>query len=223
MMDAVMATASVESHGPSVVYRLPRNESVPADGQPRKVSIGQVVYPVELAYETTPKLAPHAYLRARATLTGDAMYLPGPMQIFVDGAFVASSGLDLSVPGQTLDLFLGVDERLRVAYRQLRAKVDTSLLPGLRGRSKTIDYEYLTTVENHVGADATVWVYDQAPVSQHDGIRVEEVRHEPQPTEAVEEKPGVRRWRLTLAPGARQEIRTSYRVRHPLDMRVQGL
>ncbi len=223
LQEAALAEAVVESSGPSVLYRLPKAESVPSDGQPHKVALRQTQHTVDLAYEATPKLAPQAYLRAQLTLGEDALYLPGQVQVFVDGAFVTTSSLDLLLPGQRLDLFLGVDERIRINYQQRQAKVDVSALPGLRGRSKTIDYVYVTTVENHLGAPAVVWVSDHLPVSQHDDIKVENIRCEPESVEEVDQKPGVRRWKLSLPTGGKQQIVLSYRVRHPLDMRIEGL
>ncbi len=221
--EAVMAQASVETKGPAVVYTLPKPETMLSDWQPRKAAVGGYAMPASLAYEATPRLSPYAYLRAKVTNDTELVLLPGDVQVFLDGAFVGSSSIDLVGPTEHFDLYLGVDERIRVERRQLKAKVDVSVLPGLHGKMKTIDYEYLTTLENRRSSPSEITVIDQLPVSQHDEIKVEQVVFEPKPSDQDEEKPGVHRWTLSLSPGGKQTVKISYRVKHPVDFVVEGL
>lgn len=147
------------------------------------------------------------------------------MQVFLDGAFVASSSMDPIAPGEQFDLYLGVDERITVERTQLAEKVDVSVLPGLHGKMKTVDHAYLTTIDNHVGRPVTITLLDQVPVAQHDEIKIENVTWKPEPNAKDEdpEKPGVKRWTLQLADGAKSEVRLSFRVRHPVGFQVEGL
>ena len=223
MKRADVAQAVVETKGPAVVLTLARRETVPSDWQPRKSPIAVQTLPATLAYETTPRRSPYAYLRAKTTNTTEIVLLPGPVQVFLDGAFVDTSSINLVGPGETFDLFLGIDERIRVKRKQLKARVDVSLLPGLRGRIKTIDYEYLTTIENFRKTAAVVTVIDQIPVSQHDDIKVENVTENPKPAAEDKEKPGVRRWVLSIPAGAKQSITSAYRINIPADLPVEGL
>ena len=82
---------------------------------------------------------------------------------------------------------------------------------------------YNCRVIPRVWVNALRWAIAGVVVSLLIPVRVENVRCEPEPTESVEERPGVRRWKLVLPAGGKQQIVTSYRVRHPLDMRVEGL
>ena len=50
---------------------------------------------------------------------------------------------------------------------------------------------------------------------------VESVRQEPAAVEKDEEKPGVFHWQLDLAPNQKEELRLSYRVKHPVEMQIQ--
>lgn len=220
---ATLAKATVETRGPAVTWTLPKSETIASDWQPRKAAIAQYAFPARLAYETTPRLSPYAYLRAKVTNTSEVVWLPGDVQVFLDGAFVSASAIDLVGPGETFDLFLGVDERIRVERKALKAKVDVSVLPGLHGRMKTIDYEYLTTIENFRDAAASVTLIDQVPISQHDEIKIEQIEWTPKPTVADDEKPGVYRWELTIPAGGKQTVTLAYRVRHPVDFLVEGL
>lgn len=223
MDEAVMAEAAVDTKGPAVVFTLPKRETVSSDWQPRKAAIRSHTLPAHLAYEVTPRLSPFAYLRAKVTNETDLVFLPGEVQVFLDGAFVGTSSVDLIGPTEEFDLYLGVDERIRVERKPLKAKVDVSVLPGVHGRLKTIDYEFLTTIENRRTAPAGITVIDQIPVSQHDEIKIEQVVFEPKPTASDPEKPGVHRWILELPPGGKQAIKLSYRLKHPVDFAVEEL
>ena len=219
--DAVIAQATVQTAGPSVTFRLPKAVNVPADAQPHKVPISSGRLKAELAYETTPRLAPYAFLRAKVTNTSDALYLAGPVSVFLDGTFVATSALKQVAPGESFDLYLGVDERVTVERKPLKERVEVSLLPGLRGKTKSTDYEFLTLVENFTGRRISLSVFDQVPVSDREEIVVESVHQEPSEIERDKEKPGVFHWQLTLAPNQKEELRLSYRVKHPVEMQIQ--
>lgn len=219
--EAVAATAVVDAQGPAVTFRLPKPVSIPADAQPHKVPILSATLAAALAYEATPRLSPYAFLRAQVTNTSETLYLPGPVSVFLDGAFVATAALEQVAPGETFDLYLGVDERLRIERNTLKERVEVSLLPGLRGKTKSTDYEFLTTLENFTGRKVQVTVFEQVPVSDREEIVVESVKPVPGEVAKDTEKPGVFSWALELNPSQKQELRLSYRVRHPVDMRIQ--
>ncbi len=218
---AQMAYASVESAGPSVTFRLPKPASIPGDWQPHKVPVTSAKLKAELAYETTPRLLPYAFLRAKVTNTSEALYLPGAVSVFLDGTFVATSALKQVAPGESFDLYLGVDERVTVERKTLKEHVEVSLLPGLRGKTKSTDYEFLTLVENFTGRRIGVTVFDQVPVSEREEIVVESVHQQSAEIKRDEEKPGVFHWQLDLAPKQKEELRLSYRVKHPVEMQIQ--
>ncbi len=218
---ATPAQALIEAQGPAVTFTLPRRESIPADWQPHKVPIGSQRLTAALAYEATPKLSPYAYLRAKVTNTSEVLYLPGPVAVFLDDGFVATAHLKLVAPGETFDLYLGADERVKVERKQLKERVEVSLLPGLRGKTKSTDYEWLTTLENFTGRRITILVSDQIPVSEREEIVVESVAYRPEEVGKDPEKPGVFRWTVELGPTQKQELRVSYRIRHPVDLAVQ--
>lgn len=220
--EATMAMAAMDTQGPAVTYKLPKPETVPSDWQPHKMPIGSQSFQASLMYGTTPRLTPFAYLRARVKNTAGQFFLSGPVSVFLDGAFIATAALEQIAPDEEFDLYLGVDERVKVERRALKERVEVSLLPGLRGKTKSTDHEFLTTVENYTGRKIHVTVFDLVPVSQREEIVVESVRQTPPNVEAdIEQRPGVFRWELDLNPSQQQELRLAYRVRHPETMQVQ--
>ena len=219
--EAQIAYATVAAQGPAVTFTLPRHSSIPGDWQPHKVPIAASRLKANLAYETTPRLLPYAFLRAKMVNTTDTLYLAGPVSVFLDGAFVATGALKQVEPNEEFDLYLGVDERVKVERKQLKERVEVSLLPGLRGKTKSTDYAFLTTIENFTGRRIAVTAFDQVPVSEREEIIVESIKQTPPEVEKDSEKPGVFRWTLNLSPNQKQELKLSYRVRHPVEMQVQ--
>lgn len=216
-----VATATIETQGPSVTFHLPKPESIPDDWQPHKVPIGSQRFQATLAYETTPRVLPFAFLRAKVTNASDALLLAGPVAVFLDGAFVATASLKQIAPGEEFDLYLGVDERVKVERKPLKEHVEVSLLPGLHGKTRSTDYEFLTTISNFTGRHIAVTVFDQLPVSEREEIIVESVKQTPAEVEKDPDKPGVFRWLLELNANQKQELKLSYRVRHPVDVQIQ--
>ena len=219
--EAQVAYAAMAAQGPSVTFRLPKPTSIPADWQPHKVPIASHTFKAGLAYETTPKLLAYAFLRAKITNTSETLFLAGPVSVFLDGAFVATASLKQVAPAEEFDLYLGVDERVRVERKVLKERVEVSLLPGLRGKTKSTEYEFLTTVENFTGRTIAVTAFDQLPVSEREEIIVESVKQVPADAQKDPEKPGVFSWSLNLVSNQKQELRLSYRVRHPVEMQLQ--
>jgi uncharacterized protein (TIGR02231 family) len=222
-LEATVARAEVQAQGPSVTYRLPREETIPADWQPHKLPIGSQTFAADFTYGSTPRISTYAFLRAKVKNASEQLFLAGPVAVFLDGAFIATSLVKQIAPEEEFDIYLGVDERVKVERKQLKELVEVSLLPGLRGKTKTIDYAFLTTIENFTGQAIRIAVFDLTPVSDRGEIIVESVKLSPEKVEQDKERPGVFRWDLGLTANQKQELRLSYRVRHPVDMTVEGL
>ncbi len=220
---ASIAQATTQAEGTAVLFKLPKPETILSDWQPQKVMIANHQFSGLFSYQIIPRLSTYAYLTAKIKNNFENFLLPGQVQIFSDGAFVGNSSIDLLGSGEEFKLSFGIDERIKVDRKQLQAKADQSILPGFHGRMKTIDYQYLTKIENYGSADADIIVIDQIPISQHDEIRIENIKIEPAQTEEDNEKPGVMRWIFKLGAKAKKEIKISYRVKHPADFEVLDL
>ena len=220
---AQLATAQLQTQGTAMTYVLPKQVSIPSDGQAHQLPITMDTFTADFAYETTPKLIQQAFLRAKIQNTTEALFLAGAVNVFLDGAFVATSSIKQIAPQEEFDLYLGVDDRIKVTQRRLKDKVDVSIFSGIQGKSKTIDRIYLTTIENYTSAKAKVILIDHFPVSEHDEIKIQDLIMDPKPSEEDKEKPGLGRWIFELEPRQKQQVSVSFRIRHPADFAVEGL
>ena len=214
-MEAV--TASVESTGASVTFRLPQKVNIPADGEPTKVTIAMIKFEPRLDYVTAPKLAEFAFRRAKVKNASDLLLLPGQAALYVAGDYIGSTPLKLTAPGKEFELYLGVDDRVYVK-RELKAReVDKRLLQDRR----RLHYGYEIEVRNLLTDKIALEIHDQLPVPRHELIKVKLESADPKPADQTELNELT--WKLALEPGATQFARFDFSVEHPRDVNVTGL
>jgi len=211
------ASASVETTGMAVTYQAAGTASVPPDGQPHRVTVARFPLQPRLDYVTAPSLVPAVYRRAR--LANDSPYtlLAGKANLFAGDEFVGSTSLELTAPQGEIELFLGVDDRVKVERELKRREVDKSMIGGKR----RIHYAYEIKLENLLGAPAVITLHDQTPVSRHEEIKVRLDAALPKPAQQTELN--LLDWELILAPHEKQVVRFEYTVEHPATMKVVGL
>lgn len=210
-------TAEVQSEGATVTFRLPRPANIPADGSSHKVTVAEAELTAELDYITTPRLAQAVYRRAKVTNSSELTLLPGKANLFHGGEYVGTTELERVAPGEEVELYLGVDDRLPVERELVRHDVDKRILGGKR----RLHYAYKITVQNLTAQEARVVVKDQIPVPQHEAIKVRLDDADPRPDK--QDDLGIMEWHLTLPPQGKQIIRYEFTVEHPPEMEVVGL
>jgi uncharacterized protein (TIGR02231 family) len=210
-------TASVESRGASVTFRLPQTVAIPADGEPHKVIVAIAPLSPKLDYVSVPKLAEFAFRRAQVKNASDLVLLPGLASLFVEGDYIGVTPLKLTAPGEECELYLGVDDRVYIK-RELKAReVDKKLLQDKR----RLHYGYEVEVRNLRPDRIALEIHDQLPTSRHEMIKVKLESADPRPAEQTELNELT--WKLSLEPGAVQFVRFDFSVEHPRDMQVTGL
>ncbi len=210
-------TATVEASGAAVTYRVPAAATIPADGAPHKITVARYEVSPRLDYVATPKLVEAAY--RRATVANDSPYtlLPGQASLFAGDEFIGRTAMKLTAPQGEIELYLGVDDRVKVKRELKRREVDKQFIGGRR----RLHYAYETTVENLLASDLPLSLRDQIPVSRHEEVRVKLDLAEPKPTEQTELNE--LKWELRLASAQKVAVRLEFTVEHPQDMALSGL
>jgi uncharacterized protein (TIGR02231 family) len=211
------AYAAVDDSGAAVTYKVPGKVTIPADGAPHKVVVARISLKPELDYVSAPRLVQAVYRRAK--LENDSRYtlLPGTANIYVDEEYIGGSELELTAPGGTIELYLGVDDRIKVERELKRRDVDKRLLGGKR----RIQYGYQIEIENALPDEARLMIQDQIPVSGHEDIKVKLESAAPRPDRQTELN--LLEWDLTLAPKTQQTLRFDFSVEYPQGFDLTGL
>jgi uncharacterized protein (TIGR02231 family) len=214
---AETVTASVDASGAAVTYAVPGQVSVPADGAPHKVTVAHITLPPKLDYLAAPKLVEAVYRRARLSNNSPYTLLPGPANLFSGDEFIGTTALELVAPQGEIELYLGVDDRIKVERELKRREVDKRLIGGKR----RIQYGYEIRLENLLPVLAQVTLRDQIPVSRHEDIKVRLENSDPSPKEQTELN-GLE-WVFALSPGEKRAVRFDFGVEHLQGMEVAGL
>jgi uncharacterized protein (TIGR02231 family) len=217
-VEAEAVEAEVEEQGVALTFKVPRRANIPGDGSGHKTTVTTINLPPRLDYVAAPKLVEQAYRRAVISNDSQHIILSGQVNVFHGGEFVGRTNFeDAIAPGEEFEVHLGVDDRISVARELVESRVDKKFL----GNNRRLLYGYKIEVENLKSSAEKITVRDQLPVSQHEQIKVQAGRIEPQPKEQTDL--GLMEWELTLAPKEKREIRLGFTVEHPRDMEILGL
>lgn len=216
-VEAEVAQASVETSGATVTYLIPDSVSIPPDGALHKVSVAQFSLPPRLDYVATPKLAEAVYRRVR--LTNDSPYtlLPGQASLFAGDEFIGVTPLEMTAPQGEIELFLGVEDRIKIERELKRREVSKQLIVGKRH----LAFGYEIRLENLLPGPASLTLRDQIPVSLDENIKVRLESCDPKPSEQSELN--LLKWELTLAPKEKRTVRFDFTVETPQGMEISGL
>lgn len=217
--EAVEASADIEQRATGLVFRCGRSVSIPSDGSPHRTLIAQYRLPCRLEVVTLPIHEEAAHLRAIVENTTAGVLLKGKANIFVDNEYVGTTEIDLTAPGQTFHLFLGLDDAVRVQRKLVERTVEQT--SRLQGGVRRITYAYRITVENFAQSERRIIVLDHLPVSRHERIKVRILSLQPEPQERS--KLEQLTWQFTLPAGDKQQIEERFVVEHPRELRIRGL
>lgn len=209
--------AQVEQSGSTVTYRVPGKATIPPDGSAHKVTIARFPLEPQIDYVTAPRLVEAAYRRTKAANASPYTLLPGRANIFTGDEFIGSMQLELIAPQEQIEMYLGVDDRIKVKREMKRRDMDKRLI----GNRRRIAYGYEITLENLLAAPVQLRLQDQYPVGRHEEIKTRLESADPRPNESDEMN--ILTWELELSPGETRTIRFDFTVEHPVNMEVRGL
>ena len=196
---------------------------VPANARIHRVPIDAADGPALPRLVTVPREATDVYRETLAENPFGVALLPGPADIFVDGALLTTTPLAATARGGKVVLGLGVEPRVRIA-RNARATEGTG---GLLGGTATVDHVVSIDVVSSLGHAAALELYERVPVTDDKDVAVELKTAQPAPArydQSDRGKPvrGGLRWNLELAPGAKQTVEYGYRVTLPAKSEIVG-
>lgn len=226
-MDSLSAPeeySDAAEHGTAIVYTLMHPASVKSDGTDHKLPVTAQNLAAKYEYSTYPRAVSSAYLGSRVENAPNVQLLPGAVHIFLDGDFVGISQLSAVGPGEEFDLYLGVDDNVKVKREIIEKKVDRTLIAGIQSPTRKASFTYKITVENYKAKEITVKLFEPLPRSEDDRIKVKISKALPEATvKDWMDRKGVSLWEFTLAPKAKEEIVHSFSVEYPREMTVDGL
>jgi uncharacterized protein (TIGR02231 family) len=216
--DAFFATATIEAGATSASFKIAVSSSIPSDNSPQKVPVTSASLKAVPEYLTVPKRQAAAFLTSKVVNSSDFPLLAGAMNVFLDGTFVATSGLRTVMSGEKFDLALGVDDGIAIKHKRVNKFTEDT---GLTNSGKRITYEYLITVQNNKKTSERVIVADQVPLSRNEKVVVKLLSPDVKDVKPTDE--GTLKWTLDLKPGEKRELTVKFTVEYDNNVNVSGL
>jgi len=203
----------VEERGTTVEFTVAGKHAVTADGKATDMPLGVATLETTRHYSAVPAVSRSTYVTGKLRNTGSFPVLPGEVRIYTDGSFVAKSELPFVAQNEKFELFLGLEERIKVT-RELDYTRSSS---ATWSNKKRLDAAYVIEVRNFLDRPINIEISDQIPVSQLKAVSVklEEAGPDPASTEK-----GILAWSVDLAAGKSLPIRYAYRVEYPPNSQV---
>jgi uncharacterized protein (TIGR02231 family) len=214
---ANLALADVSQELGSVNYDIAGQAVVLSDNRAYKFPAIQETFKTDIDYEATPKLSPYAYIHSKVVNDKDHTVSAGPLNVFVDDDYVGASAIGTVGRGESFDLYLGVDEEVKIKRTELVDKKKKTLL-GLRARK---DFAYKIEMENYKKEPIRLAVYDQLPVSRNNDIKSELISSTVKPSETKDLN--ILKWSFELAPAEKKSFEFQFFVEYPSDKSVVGV
>jgi uncharacterized protein (TIGR02231 family) len=222
LADAKVSTAAVVAGGTAATYIIERTTDIKSDNKLAKVTVMRLLLPSTYRHSCVPKLSSYVYLKTHATNKSDFTLLPGRTSVFLDGAFVANSSMDLVPAGQEFWTFLGVDQSVSVERKELARREETSGVFGKKTKRTVFDQVF--KVKNGKATEIDLVIWDQLPMGDHEDIKVvlEEPKYEKDSESFKMNESKFVEWRHAVKPGEKRDVPYRFAIERPEDMQVIG-
>ncbi|XP_065179387.1 protein F37C4.5-like [Sycon ciliatum] len=214
-------TAEVGGTVTSTSFEIPRQTTIPADGTGHKVAVGIIDLQPEFEYETVPKQAAHAFLKAQVKNSSQYSLLQGPANVFMDNNFISKTSLDDVSPAEEFLCSLGVDPAIRVIYKPLKKFRETT---GWLSKSNLLKLRQTVEVNNTRLEKIKIKLTDAIPRSSEETIKVNLVKPEVSTREPTKTVPGgsvtltkenLLEWQLEVGASSKHVVEFAYNVESP--------
>lgn len=212
--------AGMRQQGTAVQFEAARAVTLPADGRPHQVPIGERELAAHVSYRVVPRYSPHAYLTAELANSTPWPLLAGTVRAHVGQDFVGTAALPEDIaPAATWSVALGADRQIKVSRLVLKR------MAGERGfivnKRRQSEYEFKIALHNQKATPVALEVVEPVPVSRREEIKVRFTGQAKPPAPTAPQ--GELRWDVVLAPGEKREIVWGYAVEWPEDLQIAGL
>lgn len=200
----------------AVEFDLPGTWSIASDNEAQQIEIQQYKLNADFVYQTVPKYIPEVFLTGKIYNYQDFDLLDGPMDVFLDETFSASTYLNPGLNQDTLTISLGKSNNITVK-RNLLKEYSTSKF---YNNKKYKTYSYEIKIKSNLKQSAKLLIVDQIPVSQNKEIEIEDIKAE---GAQIDANTGEVKWNINLAPNSELIKKISFTIKYPPNTNISGL
>ena len=196
---------------------LPVRVRLASQHEPSRFPIVSREFQPQFWSEVVPLLQEKGFLKTKTTNAFDLSLIQGEAQVFIDGMLTSRVTVPYTIPGDELELSLGVDDFIIVKRRETVRETEYS---GLIDKSTVLKRAYTIEVTNFHSMDHQVKVFERFPISRNEKIAVKRLAPDKSLVE-FEEDTGIFFWEDRLTPNQSKEYKVEYDVVHPREWNLK--
>lgn len=201
----------VEDGGEPLSFEPARAVTIPSDGRPFRVDLGERRLPCTVDVVVHPEKGEAAHVRATATLSGGGPLLAGPVRLARGSSIVGRGKTSFISMGEPFELGFGVDDGLRVR-RRVDEERDTTPVIGTQKWKRTLKL-YLS---NLGGESRRLKVIERIPVSEIDDVKIDVL----DAAGAKIDKDGIASVEVELPANGTKELSLVYKIEAAAKVRI---
>lgn len=200
--------------GLSVQFVSATPADVRGDGTPARLRVARSELAGAIRYRTVPKLQPFVFRVADLVNTAGYPLLPGPIDVFRRGQFMARYDLERVAAGERFHLSFGLVDRVRVRRHVVE---EIARDRGVFGSTRRTRYAYRFEIESHLPGVEEIELAEHVPVAELDEVKV---GFDPKATPGYELRAadGIVTYRLRMSPNEKRTVDLAYYVDAPASM-----
>jgi len=200
-------SATPESKSTFTLWSLGKR-TLPA-GPRRKFGIREEFWPAVFTHLLRPSVSDQAFVRAEVDLAEPRDIPAGTAQFAIDGASLGKR--QFSFAGRQGQVYFGIDPLVRGQMELVSRQTGEQ---GFIADRQTLAWEWRLEIQNSSAASVRVRLEEPKPQVRDERITLQPTL-DPVPTETDGQ---LLIWRFDLSPGAKQILRTTYRLTAPKEM-----
>ncbi|MCC7509547.1 MAG: DUF4139 domain-containing protein [Planctomycetes bacterium] len=196
---------------------------IPADGTAHRIHLLSKPARSRMRMRCVPLADERVFREVELDNPLEAPLLPGPVDVFMDGALLITAQVGSVDRGGTVRFGLGEEQRVTVA-RNMRASEETK---GLLGGKASVSHVVTLEVASSLPAEIELELIERVPVPAGKDIQIEVNSSTPKAELYKQEErdypvKGGYRWLLKLPAGGKQEVKLQYTLAFDKDYEVEG-
>jgi Domain of unknown function (DUF4139) len=209
--------------GHQILYDAAVRADIASNALPHRVSVLAADGTATSRLVVAPRESTSVFRESRTVNPFGVGLLPGPTDVFVDGALLTTSAIGVVGVGGKIAIGLGVEERVRAARN---ARTDESST-GLLGGKTAVETAVTIDLSSALGQRAIVDVYDRLPSTEDKDVEIELRSSKPRAeryTQSDRGEPirGGLSWQVELGAGEKARVEYTYEITLPAKSELRG-
>ncbi|MFD2826566.1 mucoidy inhibitor MuiA family protein [Leeuwenhoekiella polynyae] len=189
-------------------FEIKKRYTIVSNADITTIEIDKFVLPASYQHYAAPELNENVFLTATVTDWERYDLLQGEANIYFEGSYAGKTAISPLATTDSLEISLGIDPNIIVK----REKKDNFKSKSFLGGTRVVAKAYEISIRNTKSSAVNLVLEDRIPVSQNKDIKVSDQETS---DAAYDEKTGILKWTLELAPKASVTKNFSYEVRYP--------